>query len=252
MSTLNFKARVPVIDANIGVGHRHDRPHPTPDGQSLKAEMNRHGVDRAVIYQVQGESISQIDGNQELTSWPADDSFFEPQWLAGPSRRSIDQLQKLHAAGRVSSVRMNDSSAWNPFVHWIYRELLEWLQAEQIPLWVSVADIDGSDLLATLTPFPDLVTVLVGAHYTHALWVRPLLKNLSHAHLELSRYEVLGEVEALRNEFGIERLLYGSFFPRYQMGPVLFYLHHLDFSEDELAAVCAGNVERILQPGGSK
>ena len=252
MSVLNFKARVPVIDANIGVGHRHDRPHPTPDRPTLLQEMHRHGVDRAVLYQVQGESISQIDGNQALTTWANDDGLFVLQWMAGSSKRSLDQLQGLHADGRLSCVRLtNTDSAWNPFVHWIYGELLEWLQAENIPLWVSLAESDSADVVTTLTQFPDLVTVLVGAHYTHALWIRPLLNNIPRAHLELSRYEVLGEVEALRDEFGIERLVYGSFFPRYQMGPMLFYLHHLDFSEDELAAVCAGNVERILQREGT-
>ena len=45
-------------------------------------------------------------------------------------------------------------------------------------------------------------------------------------HLELSRYETLGDVEALCGEFGAERLLYGSWYPRYEMGPILYYLHH--------------------------
>jgi hypothetical protein len=30
------------------------------------------------------------------------------------------------------------------------------------------------------------------------------------------------------------------------MGPMLFYLHRTDLSEEELALVCAGNVVRIL------
>jgi hypothetical protein len=30
------------------------------------------------------------------------------------------------------------------------------------------------------------------------------------------------------------------------MGPMLFYLHYTNLSEEELALVCAGNLERIL------
>ena len=30
------------------------------------------------------------------------------------------------------------------------------------------------------------------------------------------------------------------------MGPMLFYLHRTDLSEEELASVCAGNLARIL------
>jgi len=53
-------------------------------------------------------------------------------------------------------------------------------------------------------------------------------------------------VESLKRQFGASRLIYGSWYPRYAMGPILFYLHHTDLNEDELRMVCAGNVERIL------
>ena len=55
MSTLHFQPRVPVFDANIGVGHRHDRAAPFENTNELLDEMGRHGVGRAVIYHVQGE-----------------------------------------------------------------------------------------------------------------------------------------------------------------------------------------------------
>ena len=69
MSDLDFKARVPVFDANIGVGHRHDRPSPFADTTELRAEMDRHGVDRALVYHLQGESISAVEGNEALAGW---------------------------------------------------------------------------------------------------------------------------------------------------------------------------------------
>ena len=69
---------------------------------------------------------------------------------------------------------------------------------------------------------------------------------MPNAYLELSRYEPIGEIEALRDEFGTERLVYGSWYPRYAMGPMLFYLHHTNLTDAELALVCAGNLARIL------
>ena len=74
---------------------------------------------------------------------------------------------------------------------------------------------------------------------------------LPQLHLELSRYETLGDVEALCAEFGAERLLYGSWYPRYEMGPILYYLHHTTLTEPELAAVCAGNAARLLVGEGA-
>ena len=252
MGTLNFKPRVPVFDANIGVGHRYDQPAPFNDAAGLLDEMNRHGVGRAVIYHVQGESISTLQGNEALVEWAHGDTPFSLQWTAGPGEDSLRQLQGFHADGKVKSVRLHSTDSTNlpvsvPFADWVYGELLEWLTAERLPFWVSLADTPPAEIMATLRLFPDLVTVLLGAHYRHALLVRPFLKHLPNAHLELSRYEVPGEIVALKDQFGVERLINGSFYPRYAMGPMLYALHHMHLNDTELAAICGGNLERILR-----
>lgn len=248
---LSFRARVPVVDANVGVGHRHDRVSPVDSREQLLAELARHGVGRAVVYHLQGETVSPIDANQDLEAWVGDGDALVPQWVLGPTADGLRQLQELHASGRVSSVRLHSTLACGvPFVDWIYGDALTWLSAEGLPLWVSLADTPGTELMATLGAFPDLTTVLLGAHYSTALMVAPLLRRLPASHLELSRYEQIGGVEALVAEFGARRLLYGSYFPRYAMGPVLFYLHCARLAEGELRALCAGTLEGLLRRGG--
>ena len=247
MNGLTFQPRVPVFDANIRVGDCHDLPSPCRDRAGLLAEMDRHGIGRAVIYHAQTEEISPLDGNRLLEEWLDSEGRLVPQWSILPTSASLAQVQALHEASRVSSLRLHDTrSAGLPFRPWAYDPLLGWLSDRRIPLWIPLPEHDADELLTTLQGHPDLVTVLVGAHYSHHLLVRPLLSRLPNAHLELSRYEPIGEVEALRDEFGAERLLYGSWYWRYALGPILFYLHHTDLSDAELALVCAGNLERIL------
>ena len=247
MPSLDFPPRAPVFDANIGVGHRHDRVSPFADADQLRAQMQHHGVDRALIYHVQGEAISAVEGNETLQHWAGAHACFSLQWVVNPSRACREQLAALHREGRVNSVRLHSTTESRiPFADWIYGDLLAWLERENIPLWVSLADTPTTEVANALGGYPDLRTVLVGAHYVHALAVVPLLRRLPRAHLELSRYEKLCGVEELRDEFGIERLLYGSYYPRYAMGPILYYLHHAGLSPAELAAVCAGNLERLL------
>lgn len=247
MSVLTFQPRVPVFDANVRVGDCHDLLSPFRDRAALLAEMDRHGVARAVIYHAQTEAISPIDGNQLLEEWLDSDDRLIPQWSILPSAASLAQVQVLYDQGRASSVRLHDTrSAGLPFRPWAYDELLAWLSQRHIPLWIPLPEHNADELVTTLQGHPNLVTVLVGAHYVHHLLVRPLLRHLPNTYLELSRYEPIGEVEALCNEFGAQRLLYGSWSWRYAMGPMLFYLHHTDLTRDELAQVCAGNLERIL------
>ena len=237
------------MDANIQVGDRCDAPAPFRSRTDLLAEMDRHGVKRAVVYHAQTEELSPVDGNAylDLEDWLGDDGRLIPQWSLMPTADSLAQVKALHAQGKVSSVRLHDTRpAGLPFRPWSYDPVLSWLSVTQTPAWISLPDADAHELVTTLQAYPDLVTVLVGAHYVHALWVRPILRALPNAYLELSRYEPIGEIEALRDEFGAGRLVYGSWYPRYAMGSMLFYLHHTNLSAEELALVCAGNLELIL------
>jgi len=44
----------------------------------------------------------------------------------------------------------------------------------------------------TLQRFPELRVVLLGTHYMHSTMIRPMLRLLPKAYLELSRFENLG------------------------------------------------------------
>ena len=248
MGGLSFKARVPVIDANVGVGNKRQEMSPFQQPDELLAEMERHGVGRAVVYHRAGEARSAVEGNEMLETFiDGRDDVFAAQWVVDGWPSSLRQLQEYHASGTVTSARLHDTSACaSPLVDWIYGEALEWLSSERIPLWASIEDNDVAELAALLRQFPDLDTVLVGAHQNHATSVRPLLGLLPRARLELSRYEAMAQIEALKREFGIERLIYGSYYPRYAMGPMLFSCHCQAFDEAELALVCAGNVNALL------
>ena len=247
MASLNFSPRVPVIDGNVCVGNHHTGPSPCRSPAQLLDEMDFHGVQRAVIYHAQGEQISPTDGNTHLEAWRDKDGRLIPQWSVAPVETSMEQIADLHGRGRVRSARLHDcQSAGLPFLPWGYDDLLTFLSNAGVPLWIPLMDVEVDHLVTTLKAYPDLHAVLVGAHYTHALVVRGLLESSPNAFLELSRYEPIGEVEKLVDRFGADRFIYGSWYPRYAMGPILFYLHHTNMSEEELAQICAGNAERLL------
>ncbi len=252
MSTqFTFRPRVPVFDANVRVGDLHYEPSACRNREQLLAEMDRHEIEKALIYHAHTEELSPVDGNLFLEEWLGDEGRLFPQWSIMPTAESMAQVQRLHDQGRVRNVRLHDTrGAGLPFRAWAYGPMLTWLSEKRIPLWIPVPDADADELATTLQAYPDLVTVLVGAHYLHALLVRPLLTALPNTYLELSRFEPLGEVEALCSEYGSERFVYGSWYDRYAMGPMLFYLHHTELNDTDLALICAGNLLRILQGEG--
>lgn len=247
MISLTFKPLVPVFDANIGVGHRHDRIVPFNDSSQLLEEMSYHEVARALIYHVQGETRGVLTSNETLFSWVENQPSLYPQWMIIPNLECLKQLEQLHAENQVSCVRLSNTlESKLPFVEWLYRDILVWLSENKIPLWISLADTSPVEIMETLSHFPNLVSILVGAHYSHSLLIRPFLQRLPNSYIELSRFESLGKVTELKTEFGAKRFIYGSFYPRYAMGPSLFFIHQLGLSQSELESVCARNLENVL------
>lgn len=245
---LHFRPRVPVVDANIALGHARDQLSPAADAPALLATLDRHGVQRAVVHHVYAQTMSAVEGNALLLAAIAryEDRLI-PQCAAVPTDESLAQLRDFDTQGLLRSVRLHDLSEKGvPFAAWVYGALLAWLQEQCIPLCMPLPEVDPDQLVTTLRGYPELPVILVGAHYQHVLLVRPLLRALPQLHLELSRHETLADVEMLSAEFGADRLLYGSWYPRYEMGPILYYLHHTTLSETQLAQVCAGNADRLL------
>jgi predicted TIM-barrel fold metal-dependent hydrolase len=245
---LNFCCERSVLDANVGVGDRRELPSPVRDADQLLAEMDRHGVDRALVYPLQGEQVSALDGNDQLHEWiDAGQHRLLPLWMASMAPESMRQLQQLHSSVQVQAIRLHDTASTSiPLTAWIYGDLLEWLQAEDIPLWVSLADNDPVQLADTFGQFRELRIVLVGAHYSHAAYLLPLLRHLPRAYLELSRHESLGAIEELVTQVGARRLLYGSFYPRYAMGPVLWGLHRQQIEPGSLQRILDGTALELL------
>lgn len=237
----------PVFDANIAVGDTKVSLSPLRDRAQLLAEMDRHGVGRALIYHANSHEPF-VDGtvtDEELDEWRNDRLF--PQWTGLPAPISIERLLERYAAGDLTCVRIcAGDRVYAPFTPWLYGELLTWLTEIDAPAVIELTELEPDDIMRTLKEFPRLRSILVGAHPTHQIFVPAMLRAVDGMHLELSRYEPLGGVEALCREFGSSRLLYGSWYPRYAMGPMVHYLRTIDLSDEDRAALLAGTLEGLL------
>lgn len=244
-ANLSFAPLVPAFDAQICVGHGAAALGPAGERAALLAALDRHGIARALAYHIHAEEFSPLRGNELLEGWLADDGRIVPLWSAAPTDESLAQLQALHQAGRVRAVRLTHMPGL-PLADWTHGDLLSWLAGSGLPLWVALPEHDARDLASTLRAYPQLRVVLVGAHYSHTLLAQKLLAALPNASLELSRFESLGAIGDLAARFGVARLLYGSWYPRYALGPALYALHHCGLATAVLEQICAGNLDRLL------
>jgi predicted TIM-barrel fold metal-dependent hydrolase len=186
-----------------------------------------------------------------LEEWIGDDDRLVPLWSALPTDDSLCQLQALYRDGRVRGVRLARAHGL-PLSDWTHGELLQWLSDVDVPLWVALPEVDARDLVNTMRGYPHLRLVLAGAHYSDTLLAGKLMNALPNTFLELSRFETLDAINNFIERFGASRLLYGSWYPRYAMGPVLYFIHHCGLSRETLAQICAGNLVQLLSRPGEQ
>ena len=252
---LHFKPSVPVFDANVALGRRHDRRVNVGSAEETLQAMDRTGVDRAVVYTPHAVGYDSREGNDYLIELAHGESRFVPQFVCNPSYDDLDTIAAQVRQHSVSSVRMMPAVHHYPFRDWIVKPWLDWLAAENLPLWLPVEYdflpyrehvLDAHELHETLEAHPDVSAVLCEAQYHEMSWVMPLLRSLPNLYIELSRTVNTDGVARMLDAVGEERLIFGSRFPDGSISPMLYALHRCGLSDKSLAAVCAGNLERLL------
>lgn len=242
---LDFKSAVPVFDANVALGRRHDRRVRIDTVEGTLQAMSRVGVGRALVYSPHAANFDPGDGNRVLLEMIEGEASLVPQFVCIPS----DDLESFAAGIKkhgVRSVRLLPKLHDYPFRDWVVKPWLQWLAAEDIHVWIPFDQIDPSELHETLKEYRDLNVVLAEVPYRHAAWALHLLRSLPNLHIETSWFLAIDGVSRLIDAVGDRRILYGSRFPESAMGPHLYHLHRCGLSESSLAAICSGNLKRIL------
>ena len=251
---LNFKPTVPVFDANMSLGRRHDRRVSVDTVDATLKEMNRAGVSRALVYAPHAVAYDSEQGNSLLLETIHGDSRLVPQFVCNPSFDDFDAFTSWVKEARIRAVRMVPGAHNYPFRDWVVKRWLDWLAAQKIPVWLpteyqiisETVRLDPSELHDTLKAHPDLHAVLAEVHYNQVGWAFPLIRSLPNISIEISRFGIGDPISRLMKAVGEDRILFGSRFPSQYIGPHIYELHHSGLSSETLKKICSGNLERLL------
>ena len=256
---LDFKPAVPVFDANVALGRRHDRRQSVDTAEATLAEMDRVGVERALVYAPHAAVYDSREGNNLLLELIGNTSGLVPQFVCNPAFDKMDELDAGLERHGVRSIRILPELHNYPFRDWVVQPWLEWATAARISIWMPVnygiparrgeidaRQLDPEALHDTLKAHPDVNVVLCEVQIRHIPWVLPLLRSVPNIHVELSRFVITEGIPLLMETVGVERMLFGSRFPDSPMAAQLYSLHQYGLSDEGLRAVCAGNLQRLL------
>ena len=240
-----------IFDANVSIGRRtvsYDGDLETPD-EILRA-MDRFGISRAVAYHRLAVENHPAVGNRLLMDELQGQDRLLPQWGVLPSSTgecpSADELSQMLRANGISSVRMAPASHGYAFAAWCCGDLLEMLAEQEVPVFISMPEVEWNDLQQTLAAFPGIRIILTDVGYRIGRRIYPLLRRFPELSMEYTGYVIHWGLEELCAELGPERFVFGSGLGRNSPGAPLTTLALADLPKDSRKPIAGENIRRIL------
>jgi uncharacterized protein len=242
------------FDCNAFIGrpmYREVYP-PAPGGADILAEMDFCGVSRALVWHIAQLHHSPRVGNDLLAEAIAPYERLAGCWAILPNQACefppFDEFLIKMRAAKIFALRTFPVDH-----HFLLNRVtmggwLEPMTAHNVPLFLSVArGADWQVAYDLLAEFPDLTCVICD----HGCWgedrhFRPLIERYPRVYVDTAQYLLDGGIESFVNDYGPERMLFGSGFPAQYLGGLMLALKHAKISEEAKAAIAGKNLERIL------
>ncbi len=134
---LNFKPSVPVFDANVSIGRRHDKRVAVDTVGGTLQEMQRAGIGRALVYSPHATYWDPEEGNEILLEAVAGRPSLVPQFVAS-AFDDLDRFARSVEDNGIRAVSMLPSLYKYAFRDWAVKPWLDWIASERMPLWLPV------------------------------------------------------------------------------------------------------------------
>ncbi|MGC9349555.1 MAG: amidohydrolase family protein [Anaerolineae bacterium] len=241
------------FDCNAFFGLPSERPlAPVATVDSLLVEMDRAGVDRALVWHIAQHDVAAQTGNDLLTEAIAGQDRLYGCWTMLPNQarefpKPAILLREMQRA-RVVALRVFPDSHRFLLNSVSMGPLLRTMVERRLPLFLSLRrGITWRGIYDLLAEFPELVCVLCD----HGCWgedrmFRPLLERYEHVYVDTAQYLLDGGLERLVSDYGAHRVLFGSGFPESYFGGMMMALKHAQIPESAKKAIAHANMDRII------
>ncbi len=243
-----------IFDANVSIGKRtvsYDGDLETPE-EILRA-MDRFGIGRAVVHHRLAVENHPTVGNQLLMDQLQGQDRLLAQWVVLPSTTgecpSAEELSRTLSTKRIPCVRMAPASHGYAFTAWCCADLFEMLTEQQVPIFISMPEVEWDDLQHTLADFPGIRIILTDVGYRIGRRIYPLLRQFPNLSMEYTGYVIHWGLEELCEELGPERFVFGSGLGRNSPGAPLTTLALADLPQGSKRLITGKNMRRILGLG---
>lgn len=231
-----------ILDANVYLGHSGICGALALEVPELLCEMDRFGITQALVSHFVSHEYDAVEGNLALKRDA--NPRFVPAWSSSPDPSSLaDLVPRAPRAVRLwfGVLHHNFSSAV-----WCAGELFEYLQDNHILTLISRTEIEWDAIATLLGNFPRLKVLLLDIGYRSDRYLLPLLKRFPNLYFDTSMYLGHRQLEWYLENFGPDRVVFGSRLPLYTPAAALMVLGTARIPDTVRLAVAGGNLRRLI------
>ena len=239
-----------LFDANCAVGTwPSDRvAYETVD--ELLAEMDRLGIERALVSHTLAQHFDAPEGNRILMQVLAGRERLLPCWTVLPlscgEMGSAQELIQDLAGANVRAVRLYPRTHSYSLDIWQCGDLLGALSERRYVVLIDIDQTDWSEVGHICAAYPGLSLVITQLGYRQFRFLFGLWAQHPNLYCDLSNFSTYLGVEEALECFGSDRLLFGTGLPTLDGGGPIARVFYTRAPELDIEAIAHGNLERLL------
>jgi hypothetical protein len=252
------------FDCDVLAGNTLREQHPGFSPAELRAELDRCGVDRALVYTHNFGPCAWIAQNRTTLAVTASAPGLHPCFILPQSSPTLGvgplpEVEALIETGACCfrlDAEVGPASGPLTLEHFPQAGAI-WrcLEHHRVPLLIPGAHLPEPNrrfgytleaIVALCSRHPALPVVLLSPPYGLERPLAHALATAANLHLSLARLAVFGQVEALVRTFGAERLLFGSGLPFNDPAIPCGVVRYSRLADSEKRLIASGNLERLL------
>ncbi len=224
-----------------------------PDAGSLVEHLDYLGIDRTLVYSVKARDFSPIAGNKQLLEDIAPyKERLVPSFVLTPADYFgdgvMDYYKEKLSSGEVRAFRLCPGYSRFP-VRQIERVLAELAEFEPVVLMDSgfgTSEQDHRDLEYLAGKYLKVRFVICQKMWGGFGSILDLMWRRPNVYLDISWLHMRDTIELVRDEFGIDRLLFGIGYKSHY-GAAIGMLAHANLTDEERKAIAHRNLEKLLR-----
>jgi hypothetical protein len=247
------------FDCNTHIGRqRKSSPLAFHTVEGLLAEMGYLGIDEAVVYHVAGNGrlMDDIKTHERLHGC----------WVY-PLHHYPDMPEPLKVVEDMLSQGVKAARLLPPYYHahlvadWACGKLFSAFEAYRVPVLLTDSDLgkfpdetrpgySAQNIYDICQRSPRMPLVIMRLNFSAINVIYPLMNQCPNLSLEISYYTPHRGVERLVEDFGPERILFGTGMPYNGPGVALGLVRYSEITDEARALIASGNLRRLMEAVG--